>query len=267
MPFAGRTIIIGVHAGGLGDHLAYSVLPRLYKQAGAARVLLSLRTTSGEPFVRNPDMSELVWKRNSFVDGFTDEPPNVGETSWPPVAFFRAAKTSSCPTDAVAKVHGFPAVATDGRTRLFPARPDLFYTPRFRQDVAGRVVCDPRSVSQPFSPDVFARFVAFIGTWFGFAPNGVVVLDSADAGVHGRLTLADNPRHAVGSIFEYADIVHSAGCFLVTEAGGQSLAAGVRSANTHVLISSRAFNQKHFMWPAHSYWVTSETTAGEREWP
>jgi hypothetical protein len=100
----GRTIIIGVHAGGLGDHLAYSALPRLYKRAGARKVLLSTQTDFGEPFTRNPDIRDLVWRDNPFVDGFTEEPANVGERGWPPMAFFKAAKTSASPVDTVASV-------------------------------------------------------------------------------------------------------------------------------------------------------------------
>lgn len=67
-PFDGRTVIIGIHAGGLGDHLAYSALPRLYKHYGASKVLVSTRTNYGELFTRNPEVAELIWKRNPFLD-------------------------------------------------------------------------------------------------------------------------------------------------------------------------------------------------------
>src|SRR4051794_31305472 len=88
LPHHGQRIVVGVHAGGLGDNLAYSVLPRLYKQAGARKVLISTHTNFGEPLTRNGDVRELVWRLNPFVDGFTEERPNVGERDWPPNSYF-----------------------------------------------------------------------------------------------------------------------------------------------------------------------------------
>jgi hypothetical protein len=115
--FVNDTIIFGVHASGLGDHLAYSALPRIYKMNGAKRVLASLITNFGEPFSRNHEVADLVWRPNPFLDGFTDEPPNVGERVWPLVELFRLAKTSRSPIEAVARVHGLRWGHTERPTR------------------------------------------------------------------------------------------------------------------------------------------------------
>ena len=256
-----------MHAGGLGDHLAYSALPRLYKLAGAGRVLLSSRTNFGEPFTRNPEVDELVWRDNPFVDGRTDEPANVGETGWPPAEFFRVAKTSPSPLDTVARIHGLSVLAQDGVTRLVPPRPDVFYRPRPRPDFAGAVVCDPRSTSQAFSPEAFAQFGRFLERWHGIQLDDVTVLENRHAGPNGESTLPGNPRYRVSSLFEYADIVASARCFLVTESGRQSVAAAYRSGETFVLLASRSYNERLFLWPGNQYYVTSQMTPGEQEWP
>jgi hypothetical protein len=266
-PFKERRIIIGIHAGGLGDHLAYSALPRLYKRAGAKQVLLSTRTNHGEPFTRNSEVSQIVWGPNPFVDGFTDEPANVGEKGWPPIEYFKAAKTTISPIDTVCKVHGLPVLKADGVTRVLSPIPDFFYSPKGRADFSDKVVCDPRSISQGFNPEVFAQFVQFIAKWHDLILDEIVVLDSKFAGGHGKSTLPRNIRYHVQNIFEYADIVKSAKCFLVTESGGQSLAAAIRSSGTFVLTSSRAFNESHFLWPSNYYCVTSQMTSKTEEWP
>jgi hypothetical protein len=257
----GATVIIGVHAGGLGDNLAYSALPRLYKGAGARRVLISTRTNYGEPLSRNPEVLELVWRSNPFVDGITDEAPNVGETGWPPTDYFHAAKRSASPIDTTAMVHGLGILRADG-TRLVPPKPDLFYAPKPRADFSDKIICDPRSISQGFGNDVFARFVEFIVRWHRLT-GAVMVIDSRHAGAHGADILPDAPRYMVGDLREYIDVISSAKAFLVTEAGGQSLAAATRSAGTFVLITTRAFNERNFLWPGNCYCATGRLTPDE----
>lgn len=266
-PFEGRRIVVGVHAGGLGDHLAYSALPRLYKQMGAAQVLLSTQTNYGEPFARNEEIKDIVWGLNPFVDGFTDEAPNVGEKGWPPIAFFAAAKTTICPIDTIAKVHGLPIHQDDGVTRRLPPIPDFFYSPKTRDEFRDRVVCDPRSISQGFAPEVFTQFVDFMVKWYGIDRNEIIVLESRHAGGHGTSVLPDNARYKISDIREYADIIGSAGSFLVTELGGQSLAAAIRTSKTFVLMASRSFNERIFLWPANTYFITGQMTPNELEWP
>ena len=263
--FGRTTVVIGVHAGGLGDHLAYSVLPRLYKHAGAAKVLVSTRTNCGEPFARNPETIDLVWKPNPHVDGFTDEPPNVGETRWPPHAFLAAAKRTPSPVDTVAEVHGL-SLPVRRRKRLWPPRPDLFYRPKGRPDFTGKAVCDPNSISQGFTPSLFNAFVAFNADWHGIDTRDIVVLGNAYSGQARQEILPDSARYAVRDIFEYTDIIASARSFLVTESGGQSIAAAVRSSATFVLTTTRAFNQRHFIWPTNTYCVTGGMTPHDAEW-
>lgn len=65
-----RELVLQVDYAGLGDHLFLSHLPRIAKLSGAIdRVLLSRRTN-----FRNSEIRELVWNRNPYLDGETDEP-------------------------------------------------------------------------------------------------------------------------------------------------------------------------------------------------
>ena len=265
--FLKRTVIIGIHAGGLGDHLAYSGLPRLYKGIGATRVLISRLTNYGEPLARNPEVADYVWSSNPYVDGFTDERPNVGEIDWPPTAFFKAAKHSESPIDTVAEVHGLAVFAEDGKTRLLPPRPDLFYRPKQREDFADQVVCDPYSISQPFSPAVFNTFAAFVSDWHNIDVDNIIILCNSHSQNIDPNFLPNNVRYSVKDISEYTDIIASARAFLTTESGGQSVAAAVRQSGAFVLMTSRAYNERHFIWPNNKYFVTGEMTQKEAEWP
>jgi hypothetical protein len=128
-------------------------------------------------------------------------------------------------------------------------------------------VCDPRSTSQAFDASVFAEFCQHVAKWYGLKVDTAVVLDSPYAGANGAATLPDNPRHTVKTLFDYADIVASAKAFLVTESGGQSVAAAVRGSGAVVLVSTRFFNEKLFLWPVNHYVVTSRMTPGQQEWP
>lgn len=259
------TVIFRVHAGGLGDNLAYSILPRLYKYYGARKVFISSCTNVGEPFVRNSEIKELLWDLNPYLDGVTDEAPNVGEMGWPPVEYFRAAKATAAPVDTVSLVHRLP-VRTDKGSRIFPAKPDVFYKPRYRGDFGDKVICDPRSISQGFSTEIFHEFASFVARWYQIDLDDMVVIESENAGPHGRDAFPSNPKYAIANIFEYSDIIASAKACLVTESGGQSLAAAFRERNTYVLMSARAFNERNFIWPTNLYMVSGQASPGPAEW-
>lgn len=63
------TFIIQVEYGGLGDHLFYSHLPRIAKEKGVKKVLISTKSAN-----RNPEYMDLIWRKNPHVDGTTDDP-------------------------------------------------------------------------------------------------------------------------------------------------------------------------------------------------
>jgi len=66
-------LIIESEYGGLGDHLLLSHLPRIAKEnAGYKKVFISNKS-----FFRDPDVRELVWKKNPYVDGFIEKRGHV----------------------------------------------------------------------------------------------------------------------------------------------------------------------------------------------
>ena len=64
-----KILIIEIPYGGLGDNLFFSNIPRIAKESGKFdKVFISKYS-----FERHPDNTELVWKLNPFVDGFSNE--------------------------------------------------------------------------------------------------------------------------------------------------------------------------------------------------
>ncbi len=62
-------LIIKIKYGGLGDHLFYSHIPRIAKEFGKySQVFISNKSN-----FRNGDYKKLVWEKNPYIDGFTDD--------------------------------------------------------------------------------------------------------------------------------------------------------------------------------------------------
>lgn len=64
-----KKVIFKVEYGGLGDHLFYSALPRLLKQYQLADEVY----ISDQSKFRNPDIFDLIWKDNPYLDGYSSE--------------------------------------------------------------------------------------------------------------------------------------------------------------------------------------------------
>ena len=64
-----NTLILEIKDGGLGDHLFYSILPRIAKETQSFDKVF----ISNHSLFRHPDYKRLVWEMNPYIDGFTDE--------------------------------------------------------------------------------------------------------------------------------------------------------------------------------------------------
>lgn len=123
-----RTLILEIQKGGLGDHLFYSHLPRIAKATGAYdTVLLSTRS-----ICRNPETMELVWKKNPYLDGFTDQPGtfHFAETLMPEENLL----------DRIMLRYGL-----DDGIRYH--EPELYYQPAKLPELANATLYDPNFIS------------------------------------------------------------------------------------------------------------------------
>ena len=109
---------------GLGDHLLFSHLPRIAKQAhNYDKVYI----TNDSPY-RNFQAKNLIWELNPFVDGFCDEiviMPKQGQ-KWPGINMM----------DKIMLVNGLD----DGLTFH---NPEIYYKPKIIPELTDAVIYDP----------------------------------------------------------------------------------------------------------------------------
>lgn len=239
--------VLGPHAGGVGDNMLYGWIPEILKDRDP-ECEVWVGVGGSNPQWRNSETYDLIWGRNPHVSGFTDDAPNVGVPTHVR-DIIGEVKRQDNQIAAVELLHGFEPQHT---------RPKLYYEPRPRDDVRNLVLCSPTSISCPTPNDVIDQFVYEVGRWHGFDPSEVVVLTSAHDGPHGRGALAGNRRIAVSDVYEWVDLIASAGLFLTSESGGSAVASAVRKPKTsHALCSVQTFNDKLWLWEGVIYRASS----------
>lgn len=121
-------LILQIQYGGLGDHLFYSHIPRIAKETGTfSRVYISNKSE-----FRHPDYKKLIWDQNPYIDGFVDR-----EGLYP---IFEKLEPNENLLDRIMLLLGIE----DGK-RFH--EPELYFKPKLRNDLAGKVVYDPNFVS------------------------------------------------------------------------------------------------------------------------
>jgi hypothetical protein len=200
----GRDFVIKVLFGGLGDHLFHSHLPRVAKQQGGFdRVLISERSE-----YRDPEIRELVWDPNPFVDGYTD-----GDA---PVPLFRSVAGGMNILDRIMLERGL-----DDGIRFH--EPEIYYTAKPTSATAGKRLYDPNCIS-------YAGAISESRMRSFFRESGAPQLQMRPRGRTFPLAgvpVYDQPT----TLREYCDLISSAEGFFCLQSGGATLAAalGVRA--------------------------------------
>lgn len=231
-------VVLWVESGGLGDHLIYSTLPELFARNGH-RVYVSNNTPT-----RNGDVRSLLYDENPFVAGWTDKAPNAG-TGRAGDTLVHGIRLGSI-IEWIELAHGLPIT-----NRL----PRIYYQPRFRPELIGAVLVDPRSTSQPFPRDRFERFVDRLG----FRRDQLRIVWSKHSGSHGAAILADCPHLEAKSIHDYIDMIYSCLAYVGTESGGSALASAVRqdskTPEVYALTTTKSWNHHVYIFPNVTYMV------------
>jgi len=122
-------LIIKIKHGGLGDHLFYSHIPRIAKESGYKKVLISNQSD-----FRTEDQKDLVWKLNPHIDGFTD----LDGTSIDNIEIQDGEHLNLL--DKIMLGFGLD----DGK-RFH--EPELYYKPKMIKELAGKTLYDPNYLS------------------------------------------------------------------------------------------------------------------------
>ena len=190
--------VFKVDYGGLGDHLFYSALPRLLKEADPKRLVY----LSAQSVFRNPQTFDLVWKHNPYLDGqSSDAPSDIAP---------ECAQATQKVMNRIYERFGFIA-----ETEFLP---ELYY---------------PLSVAPAFKQDyIDLNYISFIGAlaWFDKIailknhPNHIVVNPEPWM----QQWLRGRQYQFTQSLIEYATLLNSATHFVTVASGGATLAAALR---------------------------------------
>ncbi len=198
-------LILDIKFGGLGDHLFYSHIPHIAKETGAyTKVYISNLSE-----FRSPEYRRLIWEKNPFVDGFTDEP---GTPFIRDISEFEKDPVHYNILDTLMYMLGLD----DGK-RFHD--PELYYEPRPRTDVADADLYDPNYVSNvgEFSPADLARCMQKLG----LTANAQMALRERSIPLPiGRIVTSN-------SLEDFFDIVHSCKTLCCLTSGTATLAAAL----------------------------------------
>jgi hypothetical protein len=198
--------------GGLGDNLQFSTLPKLYHEKGYEFYL------SNENSCRNDEIFEFCWGTNPYVRGVVNHPPTVGS-----IAPDLPLKTVDNIISASEIRHGFSP------TNRYA---DIYYEPKLIDDLSETILVDLSAVTLFRSgidryynmdklfesvskniPKENSRIVQFTNSNFSY--------------LSGEFEFERNPIN-VGSIFEYADYIHSCKEYYCLYSGGNTMASAIK---------------------------------------
>lgn len=194
-------LVIHVKYGGLGDHLFYSHLPRIAKETGRYR---NVFISQASPF-RNQEIRKLVWERNPYVDGFSDEIC--------PYPDLQKLEKGCNLLDQIMLNYGLD----DG---LRYHEPEIYYVPKLLDAMAGRSIYDPNYISNAgqLSPDLLVRYFTFrnirIDLQMRLREKSLPIVD------FGSWLSSE-------SLEEFCDIIHSCGTLYCLVTGTATLAAAL----------------------------------------
>jgi hypothetical protein len=197
--------------GGLGDNLQFTTLPRLYAERGDEFYISSQNT------YRNPEIYKFCWENNPYVKGIVSNSPNIGSC---------APDIVNGITDNIVSAaeirHGF---AGEGRYA------EIYYEPNLLEDYQDKTIVDlsahtllKNGVSEFYDADkLFSLVEETIPNNSLFVSFKTVNSLSLSGGFE-----FENNTLEIESIFQYADIIHSAKDYFCLYSGGNSMAAAIK---------------------------------------
>jgi len=200
-----KTIIISQPYGGLGDNLQYSTLPELYAKEGY-KVYISNKNA-----YRNPEIYDLVWKSNPYVEGISDLEPNAG---W---AVSGYAQRMNHMTE-IEVIHGLE----NGYRKC----PVIYYTPKLIPDLSNSLLYDPTSISGGWSSDENIK-PSFESMFIKHSDCDIRKIEFEK--IQNKDTpYFNHPKYIIHSIFDYCDAIYSCKVFVCFQSGSAVLASAVK---------------------------------------
>ena len=213
-------IIISQPWGGLGDNLQYSTLPELFHNKGY-EVFISINNK-----VRNPEIYDLVWRKNPYIKGVINDAPNAGECN---NIFWPSESQNEYSMHRVELSHNFP------RSNFYPK---IYYEPKYMNDVSNTILIDLTGSSQVYK---LPKYIEYIDYFFPLLDhkktikilcfknlNVVPIFDD----VYKYLIKKDPQKNIdllqVINLEHYCDLINSCDSIIIVNSGVNSLASAIK---------------------------------------
>lgn len=181
---------------------------------------------------RNEEIKRLVWEKNPYVNGFSDDAPNAGMSCFEVQEFASSIwKPTGVSMENIEISHGF--LSKD-------PKPEVYYLPKDINSLSGSLVFDATACTA-FKNYKDVNLIGIINSMFDgkkffLKSRRVEYKDYED------FSSDDFETIYVDSIFEYCDVISSCGSFVSLMSGGHSLSQALRLKNTYCILPKALYD-------------------------
>jgi hypothetical protein len=226
--------------GGLGDNLAHSIIPELCHQKGIKCFLSKYNAT------RNPEIHELVWGANPYLEKERGESQDV---SWLDMCAKYEIPGQLNHIQVLQRVYGFD-------TNI--EYPKIYYKPKYLNDLKNKTILDLsiHSIAGDYNP---ANIINILKTFDLDEDTLSITHSSVTYGTHFD-TAGKFKKIDVNTLTGYSDILLSCKRFITLYSGPSNLASTIKHHNNtttdiHVLMPKRYLPQNgcHYTYSNTNY--------------
>ena len=203
-------IFLKAYHGGLGDSLQFSTLPEQFaKQHGKKTYILE-----SAPF-RNPEIYDLVWGKNPYVEGKKEGVWNAGDT--PEISYSNLMNNTILNWE---KLHGLEPINT---------HPKIYYEPENHKDVKDIFIVDFSCISIDYDKNKLANILSDLKTEY---PDrkflSVYFTKQVSDGKHNTYDVGFDGYIEVENIFRYCDLISSSYGLVALSSGASHLSSALK---------------------------------------
>ena len=237
-----RKIVFKFYGSGLGDHIQYSTLPELFYQKNAEFYL------SNEVEYRNEEVLDLVWRKNPYFCGFTDDYPTIDFNQ----------------SDEYVYKYNIQSIEKQNNLIVSTGYPKIYYEPLIKDDFFGKTIIDLNTITCQYEVKNLIKKVKEIIVLNKIEKKDIIFMEFEYENweILGKQEVKNYvdeieefqnmQRYRVKSIYEYCDIIFSCENVISVYSGGASLACAVKNAGTSPNIHVIA-NEKYEQTSNHKY--------------
>ena len=206
--------------GGLGDNLQFSTLPELFYNLGY-NVYISNKNA-----YRNPEIKELVWDKNPFVIGYSDEQENIGSC-------VRYHYSGHSFIGSIEKMHGFNPINK---------YPKIYYNPIIKDEFKDCIFIDTTSITIQYDSNKIIncvnKIIDNLKYCYGNSDNNnnnnnnkIYLLKFKK--INNNAIELPYTSYYINDIYEYCNIINSCSDFICIYSGGAVLGSAIKCNNEY----------------------------------